>query len=127
MFLEYRTKDMDWELFNLGEINVGRNYEMFGNLTGGRVRTMTDIKTKIEPKGLPDDELSLLLTQILAEETEKNFGYHNHSWLSYKEYKTILKQTKMDEIPMEYSLLLKMMKFLEKSGHRCRLVFWFDN
>lgn len=124
MFLEYRPKKMDWEIFSLGEINLGRNYEMFGNLTGGRVRGEISVKTIIEPRGLPNDELSLILSQIVAESSNE---YHNHSWLSYKEYKTILNQTEMEEIPIEYSLLLKMMKFLEKSGYETRLVFWFDN
>lgn len=60
MFVEYR-KD-DWKnyktdtpyWFSFGEeINPGRNYFMFGALTNGVVRNRSNIKTKIDPRGLP--------------------------------------------------------------------------
>ena len=59
-FVEFKEKNVKydyWDCFG-DEINLGRNYDMFGYLTDGLVRSSEVLKCGIEPRGLPEGKLS---------------------------------------------------------------------
>lgn len=61
--------------------------------------------------------------------------WHSHSWMSVKELTkafNIYKKMEKEEygtgsVPIEYKVILNIMKTLEKGGYESRVVFWFDN
>jgi hypothetical protein len=62
--------------------------------------------------------------------------WHSHSWMTieelqeaYKSYKKYAKKEGYNNgVPLEYKVILKMMKALENEGeNEVLLVFWFDN
>ena len=62
--------------------------------------------------------------------------WHSHTWLSLKEYKQALELYKknsafdgdpFDGVPIEYQVVLDLMKSFKKNGAIPKLVFWFDN
>lgn len=61
--------------------------------------------------------------------------WHSHSWMNVKEltkafniYKKIEKEEYgSGSVPIEYKVILNIMKTLEKGGYESRVVFWFDN
>lgn len=61
-FVEFRDKDDKrdepfWQSFS-EQLNLGRNYGVFGYLTNGSVRYDPNLEFGIDPKGLPKDNLS---------------------------------------------------------------------
>lgn len=57
-FVEFKDKkdkrnDPYWRSYS-DEIDLGRNYYMFGCLTNGNVRQSVKLKNGVDPKGLPD-------------------------------------------------------------------------
>lgn len=129
-FLEYSENKEFWNTF-ADNIHLGRNYRMFGYLTNGSVRYDVELGfgLGIDPRGTPPNP-----SYTVSEELNKwGNEVHNISWLSYKEFKKIIKEalknSKDDDekVPDEYLLLLKMMKFLKKRGYSVRIVFFFDS
>lgn len=135
LYIEYANKDDKreekmWESVSFGSINCPRDYRIFGYLTDGHIRyNDVNLKFGIEPRGLPVDKLSY---QTQNEWDTVKDEVHNPSWLTYDEYKMILKSAKKDKsiddtIAFEYHLILKIMKELEKNRFKTRVVFWFDS
>lgn len=160
-FIEFKPKEYDyWDSFG-GELNLGRNYEMFGFLTDGEVRSGDSLKSSIPPRGIPDgklswdvdDSLKLYITEdgkgeheTTLEDAQRWRGkiyndkdgkpymvdhpdWHTHSWLTYKEFKSILDEMKRKRIDVytPYKAVLSVMKTFEEEKYLTRLVFWFDN
>lgn len=55
--------------------------------------------------------------------------WHSHSWLTSTEYSKALREYKKryEHNPIEYTVLLALMRHYERNGFETRLVFWFDN
>lgn len=71
--------------WQIKEVNVGRNYTLFGVLAGVRDRSRPVIS---EPRGVPDDMSKQTKKRYLR---ESEWGCHSYSWLTLKElldYKT---------------------------------------
>jgi len=145
--LEYVDSRGSLEYF--AEINLLRNYDMFGIMAGVRGGD-----SLYDPKGLPSDPSHRVIecctyyvavnpldaspesseTEMLA--TARYFGsgrlynpdLHNFSWLSLKEYKNVLKaySKKYGKPNVTWESILISMKFFKKRGFKPRLVFWFE-
>lgn len=58
--------------------------------------------------------------------------WHSHTWLTLSEYKKALDLYKKNsnfggKIPLEYQVILDIMKSINKNGGIPKIVFWFDN
>lgn len=58
--------------------------------------------------------------------------WHSHTWLTLKEYKNALELFKAnsqlgEKIPIQYTMILDLMKSIKRNGAIPRLVMWFDN
>jgi hypothetical protein len=131
VFLEYREVDDKreepfWDCFLTSPAHLSRNYQLFGYLTNGEVRSDAELKYGISPRGLPPN-----LSFFAKDHLDENKEYHNFSWLNYDEFKMIINQYKKDGfndiLPIDYKIFLKMMKFLEKNRYKTRIVFFFDS
>ena len=116
----YRT----WDSFT-GELNLDRDYRMFGALAGVR----SGDEPIIEPRGVPDD----MSYQLKDDYKEGGGDWHTPSWLSLQEFGAVITLHDMhDEAfqsPLDpgYRAVLAAMQCLHKIGREVRLVFWFDN
>ena len=130
-FIEYRSKDdkrdePHWHAVS-EELNLGRNYNVFGYLTDGAVRYDPNLEFGVPPKGIPKGNLSFEVKEASEED-----GYHSHSWLSFNEYEMLIEEMLKNEdedvvVGTDYHLVLDIMKALDGRGMVPRFVFWFDS
>jgi len=53
--------------------------------------------------------------------------WHSHSWMTNKEFKSVLKKISKRGYFATYKAIVATMDAFEKDGIKVRLVFWFDN
>jgi hypothetical protein len=126
--IQYRTKlktsDSNYWYTFAQDMELPRDYDMFATLAGVRVPNQYSLK----PKGMPNDAE---LPKSLYTDSE----FYSHSWVSYKEYKRVLKNYSRiydfsEEIltpHVEYLILFDIMKSFKKKKMESRLIFWFDS
>lgn len=109
----------DW-----GQIEVGRNYSLFGAMAGVRGFHM---KAVAEPRGLPIGGFS-------ARQDFEEEGGHSASWLWVEELQEAVERTLADgslrdrqRTQEEFAPIFAALRLLENKPHACRVVFWFDN
>lgn len=153
-YVEYKDFDSWWPFG--GAINVGRNYEIFGNMAGVRV----DREPLVRLRGVPGDisvenfmqywtyanplyeeekyGVSLETAKEWVEEHDSvyktvgerlfvsNPDNHSPSWLTPDEFEACFVSVK-DYRTIRYKAALAAMRSLEKDGLEVRCVFWFDN
>lgn len=130
-FVEYKSKhdfrhDARWDSFSSDQINLDRNYNLFGYLTNGQVRYDPDMEYGINPRGLPE------YPSHEVEEFSDPTNTHSHSWLTYEEFVEILELMRKNEdkdvfVPIQYYAILGVMKALVEVDMKVRFVFWFDS
>ena len=150
-YIEFRRDSQErWDHFG-GNINPGRNYNIFARLAD--VRNYEEIQPVTEERGFPSDAAwpasSDNYLYISTEEGEGNVnpevaaqwvkaGYsyyhkvkwvsnpdwHSHSWLTLKEFEQAI-----SGFPdaLEYQAIAAAMRLFQEKGCFTRLVFWFDN
>lgn len=122
MYVEYKNKkEKTWNTF-IEDLSPFRNYDIFGFLTDGNVRSMETVKSSVPLRGLPDD------VSTSTKEGCEDKEMHSISWITYKEFKSILKESKKKtHVGVDYKAVLASMKSLKKDGMKVRLVFCFDS
>ena len=151
-YIEYKpTKNKNW--YSFGEVNVDRNYILFGIMAGVRYCGCSPV---VEPKGIPkdiswytadsytlyvvdkktDEEGCCTKEQVKewnAEEWDEDKivhpDWHTPSWLTFKELEKVNKKYKKENggTHFQISAIIASMKELGKTDKNSRLVFWFDN
>ena len=133
------------------KLSLPRDYYVFSNMAGVR----GNVPPKIKPKGLPQDCVCEDFWMFVSDEEEDNCYYvtresaqklvdskrssykdenkswvsnpdwHTPSWLSYKEYKSIIIELKNEYSDLsEWEAVLAILKQFKDRG---RFTFWFDN
>jgi hypothetical protein len=156
LFIEHKRKDSKyWSSFG-GEINPGRDYEIFARLAGVRNRLEEEITPVAPNRGLPEgtsyiikDENTLWIDDDTPEYEghcssckalswieqgiSKMDGEHritHPDWHSHSWCTTDeLQKVLMDceYVDSEWKVVLKASMYFEELGEEVRLVFWFDN
>lgn len=121
-FIEYQIGDAGyWYSFSQGELELSRNYALFGYMAG--VRGFGP--AIVEPKGIPDG-LSYRVRDQWVE-----VGEHTPSWLTLKECRqvSVLMEENSDwDPPLEWPIIVSIMEQLQNATKKpTRLVFWFDS
>lgn len=149
-FIEFKRGDR-WEPFS-DELNIERNYDLFGAManvrTGGAV---------VPPRGIPDDmaymadggwwkyigydygltveqaeQYQRLGSRILKDRDGKPWkvehpDWHTPSWLTTEEFKQALEKAGGGTIAPVANAALAAMFYLSTRSDEVRIVFWFDN
>jgi len=127
----YIEENYEPNWYEIMEINIPRNYQLFACLAG--VRNSWGIEPMILPRGLPDDLSKEMLKIHLDSDA------HTESWMTLKELADIDRSAMDIECPTchkkhskTYRELLpiwfvKLIEFLESYPGDLRVVFWFDN
>lgn len=140
MFIEVRNEDGTW--FSDGEeLDLGRNYDMFGVAAGVRNPLISRRLNGVErawmrikgytlgiSKGLPED-----LSKQISKEWEEH-GEHTPSWCTIDEaqfwvnyYEDYCNKYQDECYSHDWQEVIDEARKLEVNGDEVRLVFWFDS
>ncbi len=120
---DYEGEDNSKEVQASRNIDVGRDYDLFGLLAGVR----REVEGGFEPKGLPDD----VCPEVKADYESWGSGAFTPSWLTLKELKEksmeLLLLDNCDDRWIRDSLsdLINQM-IPDMPAEDVRIVFWFD-
>lgn len=54
-------------------------------------------------------------------------GRFGHSWLTYEEFRALIESLPLDQRPADAELVAATMGFINGSGRKSRVVYWFDS
>ena len=133
-FIAQKLIEGDEDFYYENDINVRRNYELFGILANVRYEQP---KGGIPPRGFPGDASDW----ITAAYEDMDGGGHSHSYLTLEEFVLIDVQTRLNnaseaykpqgiptvEISNNIEIYVNSDFYKDALPEDIRIVFWFDN
>lgn len=114
----------------IGGVIAGRNYRMFGMLSGVRDNSIFEDgffqKLQEIPKGVSKE----MLDAGLCELNDKNGDYHSFTLVAYPMMQKFVKQMKNRRLPIYYarSWYLMMQQIIASGfAEDARVILWYDN
>jgi hypothetical protein len=114
----------DWEYWQ-GIINLeflGRYYYLFGLLGCDR-----GDENLYPSRGIPENISEF--TKLILDEDEATYPPHSHTWITYDEFKEIIKRLGDTNFGKDWFVLYKMLNvlYVAYGDENVRLIIWFDN
>ena len=114
----------------VGEVIAGRNYQLFGLLSGVRDNSVFEDGFFPRLQTAPKDVSKEMLDAGLSELQDRNGDYHSFTLITYLMLQKFVKQMKKSKMPIYYVQAWHlMMQRIIASGFAedARVILWYDN
>lgn len=126
--IEYKAPHTNsWDCLGSAVFSPLRNYQMFALMAGVRDKEGASLYSA---RGLLQD-ISYFTALNVFQNADIDFkllqdGYHDHSWLTLEEYRYCIDNYNgAKESVLDYQAILAVMEFLNETGCKSRIIFWF--